>query len=157
MPAPIIAAGVAALASFCVYIYVLVRLTFLLIPVVVAENRIGLKRSWQLGRGNFWRMFAILLSILIPAIALEMVFVFGFLLHGLPPSMPLHAAPDKVAAAHAVMAAWNAAMMGRMMGYWYITYPLFAVFTVVFYGLGASAQSFAYRARVADETDTGVL
>ena len=120
-------------------------------PVVIAEQGIGLKRSWQLGRGNFWRMFVILLSILIPAVALELVFMFGFLFHGLPPSMPLHATPEQAAAAQTAIAAWNAAMMSRMTGYWYIIDPLFAIFTILFYGLSAGAQAFAYRALAPEE------
>ena len=142
---------VSVIAGFCAYVYALVRLAFLLIPVIVAEQRIGLARSWQLGRGNFWRMLVIWLSIIVPAFALELVFLFGFLFHGLPPMMPPHATPDQAAAVQSAMAAWNAEMMSRMTGYWYITYPLFAVFTILFYGVSAGAQSFAYRARTTDE------
>lgn len=47
-------------------IYAVVRLQFFLPAVVVAENRIGLLRSWHLGRGNFWRIVGIMIVILLP-------------------------------------------------------------------------------------------
>lgn len=40
-------------------IYVGVRWFFFIPAVVVAEHRIGLGRSWELGGGNFWRIFVI--------------------------------------------------------------------------------------------------
>ncbi len=58
-------------------IYAGVRLFFFLPAVVVAENRIGLGRSWSLGGGNFWRIFFVWLLIVVPVgfvagIALQM-------------------------------------------------------------------------------------
>jgi hypothetical protein len=47
-------------------IYTGVRLFFFLPAVVVAENRIGLGRSWSLGGGNFWRIFFVWLLIVVP-------------------------------------------------------------------------------------------
>jgi hypothetical protein len=57
--------------------YTAFRLFFFLPAVVVAENRIGLGRSWSLGGGNFWRIFFVYLLIVVPvgfiaAVALEM-------------------------------------------------------------------------------------
>jgi len=57
---------VLGIAEFCFYIYAAVRLFFFLPAVVVAENRIGLGRSWSLGGGNFWRIVVIFLLIVIP-------------------------------------------------------------------------------------------
>jgi hypothetical protein len=48
-------------------IYASFRLFFFLPAVVVAENRIGLGRSWSLGGGNFWRMFVVYLLAVVPA------------------------------------------------------------------------------------------
>ena len=64
-------AGIAVLivlgvVEFLFYIYAAVRLTFFIPAVVVAENRIGLGRSWSLGGGNFWRIVVIFLLIAIP-------------------------------------------------------------------------------------------
>ena len=50
----------------CFFIYTAVRLFFFLPAVVVAENRIGLGRSWSLGGGNFWRIFFVWLLVVLP-------------------------------------------------------------------------------------------
>lgn len=49
-----------------VVVYCFVRFFFFLPAVVVAEERIGLGRSWSLGKGNFWRMVVVWLLIAIP-------------------------------------------------------------------------------------------
>jgi hypothetical protein len=64
----IIIAVLGALALASLFVYVAVRLIFLLPAVVVAEERIGLGRSWALGSGNFWRAFLSLLAVLLPAL-----------------------------------------------------------------------------------------
>jgi len=48
------------------FIYSIVRLSFFIPAVVVAENHIGLRRSWHLGRGNFWRIVGITLVVSLP-------------------------------------------------------------------------------------------
>lgn len=52
--------------EICVMIYAALRLYFFLPSVVVAENRIGLGRSWSLGGGNFWRIFVVTLLVVVP-------------------------------------------------------------------------------------------
>jgi hypothetical protein len=42
------------------------RLFFFIAPVVVAEEQIGLVRAWELGGGNFWRMFATAFVVFVP-------------------------------------------------------------------------------------------
>ena len=136
----------AVIALFCAYIYCWVRLTFLLIPVVAAqEEGLALGRSWTLGLGNFWRMFAVFLATVGPFIILECVFVFGFLFRGIT-FPPPHAAADQVAAYQAAVNARSAEMMNAIYSHWYIAYPLALIFVVVFYGLAVGAQCFAYRA-----------
>ena len=54
------------IVAVCVFLYTAVRLTFFIPAVVVAENRIGLGRSWELGGGNFWRIIVIYLLVLLP-------------------------------------------------------------------------------------------
>jgi hypothetical protein len=58
----------------CLFIYILVRLVYLLPAVVVAEDTIGLGRAWELSAGNFWRIFVVWLSTYLP-----LVIVFGIL------------------------------------------------------------------------------
>lgn len=55
-----------AVIAVCWMIYAAVRVMFFIPAVVVAENHIGIARSWQLGRGNFWRIVGIILLIWIP-------------------------------------------------------------------------------------------
>lgn len=75
-PAPAAASGAAAamllglslllIAALCALVYVVARLAFLLAPVVVAEERMSLSRSWQLTRGNFWRIAIVSVATLGP-------------------------------------------------------------------------------------------
>jgi len=48
-------------------IYAIVRMQFFLPAVVVAEHHIGIRRSWHLGRGNFWRIVGIVIAVSLPA------------------------------------------------------------------------------------------
>ena len=57
---------VLAIAAVVGIVYVLVRQFFFLPAVIVAENKIGLKRSWALGKGNVWRAIVIWLAVVIP-------------------------------------------------------------------------------------------
>ena len=59
--APTMALGVGfvALAGVCAIVYLATRLSFLLVPAVLDGRDFGLSRSWELTRGNFWRIFAI--------------------------------------------------------------------------------------------------
>jgi hypothetical protein len=50
----------------CALIFVLVRLSFLLAPVTVAEGKISFERVWILSRGNFWRIFVVMLGVGFP-------------------------------------------------------------------------------------------
>jgi hypothetical protein len=62
----IVAAVVLGVIAVCVYFYSAVRLTFFIPAVVVAEGKLGIGRSWQLGGGNFWRILVVFLLIVIP-------------------------------------------------------------------------------------------
>jgi hypothetical protein len=83
--------AVAIIAAVCWVIYMMVRLMFLLPAVVVAENELGLGRSWTLGGGNFWRMVVIAIAVFVPvsigfsmvegAIAGPVMFQMDFLKH----------------------------------------------------------------------------
>jgi pimeloyl-ACP methyl ester carboxylesterase len=65
---------VIGIIAVCWFIYACVRLVFFIPAVVVAEERIGLGRSWELGGGNFWRIFAVMFVVIVPvAIGLTIV------------------------------------------------------------------------------------
>jgi hypothetical protein len=53
-------------AAILAGIYAFVRLQFFIPAVVVAEHHIGLRRSWNLGRGNFWRIIGIMILVSLP-------------------------------------------------------------------------------------------
>ena len=148
------ALGLGALIFFAVFyggfIYVLIRQTFFLTPVVVAEDQIGLGRAWKLGRGNFWRMLLILLAIFTPIACVEGVFVFGFLMHGFPPMAAQGATPDQIAA-------WNAQNMARLKQYWLLLVPIYFVFLTLIYGLISGAQAYAYRSLVTAENTEALI
>jgi len=139
---------IAVAVAFCVYVYSIVRLTFLLNPVVVAQTRIDLRRSWSLAGGNFWRIVLVLLAVLTPVMAIMTFLMLHFLYQGMPPALPLHASADQIAANQAMVNAWSAAMMQRTADNWYIVYPAYGVAAVLMYGLACGAQSFAYRVLV---------
>jgi len=148
-----IAVAVGTIAIYLGLIYAWVRASFLLSPVAIAEDRIGLGRAWSLGKGNFWRVFLILLAILVPVTVIDILFMFGFVWDGMPPAAPAGATPAQLQAAQAAAQAWNAAMTARMTHYWFITYPFFLIFTLLFFGLIVGAQAFAYRALIPDHED----
>ncbi|MEI9991510.1 MAG: hypothetical protein WDM86_15885 [Rhizomicrobium sp.] len=58
--------GVLAFIAVLGYFYTVLRLSFFIPAVVVAEDHIGLRRSWHLGRGNFWRILGITLIVSLP-------------------------------------------------------------------------------------------
>lgn len=63
------AGAIAALAGVIgvfLMIYAVVRFGYLLVPSVVVDGQFGLTRSWQLTKGNFWRIIAIMLGTLLP-------------------------------------------------------------------------------------------
>lgn len=135
-----------AIALVCAYAYILVRLTFLINPVVIAESRISFRRGWSLSKGNFWRIVLILVAVLGP-VTVVFALLFQFWYGGFPPA-PLNASADQIGAANAARAVWLAASVQRTRHYWYMVYPGYCVLTVVTFGLFSGAQSFAYRALV---------
>ena len=54
------------IACYFFAIYALIRTTFFIPAVVVAENHIGIRRAWHLGKGNFWRIIGVMLIVLMP-------------------------------------------------------------------------------------------
>lgn len=72
-PALAPAAIIYAIAGLFVVAFVVLRLIFLLPPLVVAEERVDLLRAWLLSRRNFWRMLAVVLAVSIPILIVECV------------------------------------------------------------------------------------
>ena len=140
--------GVCALIFVGALIYILARFSFLLAPVTIAENRISLIRAWQLTRGSFWRIFVILLVLLIPVVILEMIvfvlFIGRDLFAGFHPGMT----PQEIVQQQQQQMVVVRQVMERMSGYWFVTYPLSFLVTAVIYGMFAGASAAAYKAVV---------
>ncbi|HTT97972.1 MAG TPA: hypothetical protein VMF58_07970 [Rhizomicrobium sp.] len=65
---------IAVIAGVCWFFYSVFRLLFFMAPALVAEGGFGLARSWELGRGNFWRIFVLLLACVVgPSFVISMV------------------------------------------------------------------------------------
>jgi hypothetical protein len=97
-PAPGAIAGAGGLLGFFLMVYAVVRLGYLLVPSVVVDGQFGLNRSWQLTRGNFWRIAAILLGTLLPLMLVSNI-ASALVLGPLPP--PPNTQPaDLAGAAH---------------------------------------------------------
>jgi hypothetical protein len=135
-------------AIFCGMIYIAVRLSFLIAPAAVAEQRITLIRGWLLTRGNFWRIFVILLSVLVPMLIAEFAYIYAtFGWDFLPPAgMQMNAV---------AIAQWQQHQRelvlistAKMQHYWYVTYPIGLLVALIIYGLFAGISTFAYRALV---------
>ena len=65
-PAEAVVAGILIFVAFLWFLYAAVRVTFFIPAVVVAENHIGIRRAWHLGKGNFWRILGIVLIVTLP-------------------------------------------------------------------------------------------
>jgi hypothetical protein len=148
---PWLAGGLIACMTAIVFalIYVQVRFTYLLVPVTVAEKRFGLWRSWELGKGNFWRIFVVGVGTLSPILVFEFILIFVFyfvvLLSAIAKLSVLHAH----GAAHQDPAAAMAFM--KMLLRDVAVYGVFVAAIVtpllpIIYGLRCSSSAFAYRA-----------
>lgn len=140
----------AFLAIYCAMIYIAVRLSFFVTPVVVAEKRISLSRSWQLGGGNFWRIIGVSLAVILPAsIVIGILWAALLAFSGL--AFPhIDASMSEVARQHAMMS-WLEQVMLYAREKWILLLPVGLVAGTLMYGLVGGAMAFAYRALVPAE------
>jgi hypothetical protein len=135
-----LAALLSALAGAFAIFYCIVRLSFLLFPATIVENKIGLSRSWMLTRGNFWRIVAIGLATVGP---IAVVIGIGeYLILGPEYFRMAMAAATADAAAQAKISEAETRMMTQHLPLLLGLSLLIAPFTV---GLALGAASFAYR------------
>jgi hypothetical protein len=132
-------------------VYASVRMTFLFLPVTVAERRIGILRSWELTKGNFWRIFGIGIIVLAPLIVLSIAFAMQILGTDYLTFAMQHAKEPDLIRAH---------VMERTMMMYQNLPLLFAGMFVLFpviYGLLISPAAFAYRALVPLPADAAAI
>lgn len=81
-PAPVVGAvnALVAVAGFVAGVYTIARLFFFLPAVIVAENKIGVGRAWELGKGNVWRIIAVTLMVTLPVMFILGIAVYTLLI-----------------------------------------------------------------------------
>jgi hypothetical protein len=122
-------------------VYVMVRLTFLQPPIAVVEEHRVIRRAWELGKGNFWRMFAVLLGIMVPLMIVQ--FVIQITLFS---SLAITPPPEDASPAEA--AAFMAQMATEIVGVLPFLVPIAIVFYAAMIAMIVSASAFAYRSLV---------
>jgi hypothetical protein len=130
------------IAMLCGFLYVATRMSFLLPAVAVAEHKVSLIRAWQLTSGNFWRIFWTLFVIVVPFVIVELIVLDMLLapaLHGFHANM---SAPELAAFQQQIVMA----IQDTPRHYWYVTYPVGLLITLLFYGMYTGAAAFAYNA-----------
>ncbi|MBV9570331.1 MAG: hypothetical protein JO056_03730 [Alphaproteobacteria bacterium] len=136
------------IAAVCLLFLAAIRLSFFMAPIAVAEEKIDLFRGWQLTRGNFWRIFAILMAVMIPLILADLIYVlYAFKGNLLPPNN----SPEALAQWQQYQREQMVRSFGLYRTYWYILYPAGLLIGAVIYALLAGASAFAYRSLVSDE------
>jgi len=136
-PALALVVALLLIAGLCAYLFVIVRLGFLIAPVTVVEEQISLSRGWILTAGNFWRLLAVILAIGMPIFLVFAVGVTAIAGPGLFAPLPVD--PD------AMERALNArfALIAQHMPLYIGLTLLIAPFNL---GLNLGASAFAYRA-----------
>jgi hypothetical protein len=121
-------------------LYVFTRVFYFVGPAVVAERQLILNRSWQLTRGNFWRIFVILLATLLPLYLLQAVLVGAIAFPVIHQIVTAQASADP------------ATVFATLWGYMAGVLPYYAAASLVIapvtYGLFIAPAAFAYRALV---------
>jgi hypothetical protein len=140
---PVVAAAIVAVEL--AFFYVLIRLFYFVGPATVAERHLVFGRSWQLTRGNFWRIFVILLATLLPIYLVE-VAPLGMVI--VPVLHQFAATPHSADPAVFFEALW--ASISRLLPYYA---AMVFVIAPVIHGLLVSSTAFAYRALVPKKDD----
>lgn len=121
------------------FIYAVIRLAFVLVPITVAEDHVSLTRGWLLTRGNFWRIFVILLAVMVPVYLIHLAGLTAIVGPALFAPLP----PDTTAAQHAIVQRF--ALIGQHMPEYIGLNLILAPFNI---GLALGASAFGYRALV---------
>ena len=151
-----VAVCVMVLLIIAAIVYFALRLLFLLGPVVVAEKRIGLERTLELSKSNAWRLFLIVLGVLLPFLVAEMIIGAVVLMPLIPefvkfvhtmPAMHMHENMPPVEVFDFTRKFFGD-MMKAFGPYLYVWLAVGLIFRVIFTGLMAGASAAAYRALV---------
>jgi len=133
--------AVIVLMIFALTIYFALRMGFFMPTVAGAEGQHILRRSWLLSRGNFWRLFAILLLILLPFIVIFVIYqqvLISFLGVTRPP-----AGSDPQ-----LVAAYTLQVQSAVIRAAPYLFPVTLAINAALFGCVIAASAFAYRALV---------
>lgn len=136
----------------CVVIYFGIRFLALLLPVTVAEKRLGFMRSWELSKGNFWRLFAVGLITFLLRIAAELVVIGGIVAYAT--TVAIANAPT-LHHNHTDVAATVGAILVIAKRYLPAIGIFFFAVAPIFLGLQIAPWSFAYRSLVPEARPDG--
>ena len=125
----------AALLIFYGLVLAAISRFFVLLPAIsVAEGAPVLRRAWMLSAGNFWRLFAVLLAIIVPIVMFVIVLMVPLAQH-LPP-LPAGGSPQLQQLAALT---WLRQALPFLWGLLFLIWPLVM-------GLFASASASVWRA-----------
>jgi len=140
MTAPVEIGALLYLAGgLCVLVYVSLRLVFLVVPVVVSEDKIDLARAWTLTAGNFWRILAVMLTVSLPLLAIQAAATIA--IGGPQLFAPLPTGQEAMVAALNLRMAALDRHMPELIG-------LFLILAPFNFGLTLGAEAAVYRALV---------
>jgi hypothetical protein len=122
-------------------VFIMARLSFLFLPATVAEGKIGIARSWELTRGNFWRIFWIGFLIFVPLVIAFFCFVIAILGPGYFEFALQHAKDPQAIQAYVMQRVQPIVTNPLAIAGSFLLYP-------IIYGLAFSPPAFAYRALV---------
>lgn len=133
------AAIVVGAVAICAFYYVFFRLGFLIAPVVVAEEKIDLRRGWDLARGNVLRIVTIFFATVLPTMVVLEAVLIGIVYVVFP--KPLAGNP------------FDPAMLSEHLAPVIAGAAVGVIATILFLGVFLSAPAFAYRSLVPARSD----
>jgi hypothetical protein len=131
-----------AIAGLGAVAWIVVRLMFLLPPIVVAEEGVNFLRAWMLSRQNFWRMLAIIIAVTVPLLLVQSAAIVAIVGPGILAPLPENA--TAIGGAFQDRVAMLDRHMASMLGLALVLAP----FSL---GLTLGASSYAYRALAPDQ------
>jgi len=134
---------IVGLAAMVGAFYVLARSLFLLVPVSIAENVVGIGRSWTLAKGNVLRILATFLLTVLPLALIEFIVILVLVVPVAIQFVNESKNGGQEAVQHHVQALLNAAPE-YLVGFGVVAFLL----APIGYGLLVSLPAFAYRALV---------
>ena len=135
------AIGLFWLIGFLAIFFVLVRLSFLMVPAAVAEGGFGIEQSWKLTQGSFWRIVGIALATIVPLTVVCIVAELVIMGPGIIPFPSTAALKDTAA-----LARMQAAQLRLISAHLPLLMGLGFLFAPLTYGLSFAPAAFAYRA-----------